>query len=282
MSLPAATRSAASDALGALGRGFLEAPRAARLFLAHTSGIWRLFLLTLYFSTLAPLFGRSKLRQQLFVMMRNVGVQSFAIVSLVAFLMGAILVLQSGEPLKRFGQLTEVPGPVAWSLTREISPLLTAIIMTARVGASFTAVIASMKINEEILALETMAIHPVGYLVAPRFVSMIVMLPCLTMFSIVIGMFGAALVANTFYDLSYSLYLRKTVFYLDMVDVNSGLAKAGVFGTLIAVTCSYFGLIAEGGPVGLGRNIMVSVVTSLVTVILADAVLTAFLNNYVL
>ena len=137
--------------LGALGRPLLRTLGGARVFLEHTSGVWHLFRLTLYYTTVGPLRGRSKLRAQLFLMMRNVGVQSFSIAALISFLLGAILVLQSGEPLKRFGQLQEVPGAVALTLTREICPLLMAIVMTARVGASFTAVLASMKINEELL-----------------------------------------------------------------------------------------------------------------------------------
>jgi phospholipid/cholesterol/gamma-HCH transport system permease protein len=238
--------------------------------------------LTLYYATVGPLRGRSKLRAQLFLMMRNVGVQSFPIAALISLLLGAILVLQSGEPLKRFGQLQEVPGAVALTLTREICPLLMAIVMTARVGASFTAVLAAMKINEELLALETMAIHPVGYLVAPRFLSMLVMLPCLTVFSYLIGMAGGAAVAKGVYDLSLQIYVDRTIFYLQMKDIVSGLVKAGVFGAIISIVCCYFGLITQGGSVGLGRNIMVAVVTSLVAVILTDAVATAFINNYVL
>ncbi len=258
-----------------LGRGIVEC-------LVHIDGVARLLMRTLYFAFVAPFFGRVKLAKQLFPMLSNVGVRSFPIVALISFLMGAILILQSGEPLRRFGQIHEVPGAVAWSLTREISPLLTAIIMTARVGASFTAVLASMKINEEIVALETMAISPIGYLVAPRLLSMAVMLPCLTVFSYLIGMVGGALVAHTVYDISYAMYVHKTVQYLAMKDIYSGVVKAGVFGVLITQICCYFGLRTEGGSVGLGRNVMVAVVTTLVAIIVADALSTAIINNYVL
>lgn len=266
---------------GALGRAAFRLLGRIRALLEHASGCWHLLASTLYYSTVGPLSGRSKLRRQLFIMLRNVGVRSFPIVALISFLIGAILVLQSGEPLKRFGQEQEIPGAVALSLTREIAPLLTAIVMTARVGASFTAVLASMKINEEILALETMAIHPVGYLVAPRAVAMLVMLPCLTVLSYLIGMCGGALVARGVYDVSFSLYVEKTVAYLDMTDVVSGLVKAAVFSVLISIVCCYYGLITEGGPVAIGRNIMVAVVTSLVVIILSDALVTAYINNHV-
>ena len=270
-----------TDAVGSLGRSTHQLAHGLTHFFAHCSGVWRLFLQTLYFSFVAPFTRRTELRKQLCPMMSNVGVRSFPICALTTFLMGAILVLQSGEPLKRFGQIQEVPGAVALSLTREIAPLLTAIIMTARVGASFTAVLASMKINEELMALEAMVIHPVGYLVAPRFLSMAVMLPCLTVMSYVLGMFGGAIVAYTVYDIPFSLYIQKTEAYLNMTDINSGLVKALVFGVLITQICCYFGLKTEGGSVGLGRNVMVAVVSSLVAVILADALATAFINNYI-
>lgn len=267
---------------GFLGRALSGALRGCLCVLRHTSGIVHLALAVNYHAFVAPLRGRTRLREQLFLVMRNVGVMSFPIIALISFLLGAILVLQAGEPLKQFGQIQEAPGAVAWSLTREIGPLLTSIIMTARVGASFTAVIASMKVDEEILALETMAINPIGYLVAPRYISMLVMLPCLTVFSYLIGMFGGAVIANGIYGLSYQLYIEKTVFYLSMTDVVSGLVKATIFGVIVTMVCCYFGLTAEGGPVGVGRNIMVAVVTTLVLIIVADALATAFINNYVL
>jgi phospholipid/cholesterol/gamma-HCH transport system permease protein len=266
---------------GSIGRGLRNSTLRFRGFLRHTSGICHLAVATLYFSVVGLVRSRHRTRRQFFVMMRNVGVSSFPIVALVSFLIGAILVLQSGEPLKRFGQIQEVPGAVALTLTREISPLLTAIIMTARVGASFTAVLASMRINEEVLALETMAIHPIAHLVAPRFLSMLIMLPCLTVFSYLVGMTGGAIVGRTIYALPYSLYVDKSVYYLTMTDIVSGLVKAGVFGVIIALVCCYYGLIVEGGSVGLGRNIMVSVVTSIVLIILADALATVFINNYI-
>jgi phospholipid/cholesterol/gamma-HCH transport system permease protein len=111
---------------------------------------------------------------------------------------------------------------------------------------------------------------------------MIVMLPCLTVFSFLIGMVGAALVANGVYGLSYTVFIQKTIFFLEMKDVISGLVKATVFGVLITIICCYYGLETEGGSVGLGRNIMVAVVTSVVAVILADTMATAIINNYVL
>jgi len=273
----AAPRAAAL--LGGVGRGVLSPLRRS---LEHASGIVFLGFRTLFQAFVAPLAGRNPIRAQLFPIMSNVGVRSFPIVFLVSLLIGAILVLQTGDVMERYGQLQEVPGLVALSMTRELGPLMTAIVLTARVGASFTAVLASMKINEEILALESMAIDPIGYLVAPRFLGMIVMVPCLTVLAFLVGMAGGYVVAAAVYDIPGSVYVTKTAATLTLADVTTGLVKSAAFGVLITLICCYYGLISEGGPMGLGRNIMVAVVTSLVIVVLADMMLTAFFVNWVL
>jgi len=266
---------------GRVGRLVLrEIPESAVAILQHLGGVWHLFVQSLYYSFVAPFTGRTKLRKQLFPMMSNVGVRSLPIVSLISALMGATLVLQTGDTLESYGQVSEVPGVVAISMARELGPLMTAIILTARVGASFTAVLASMKINDEVMALETMAIHPVGYLVAPRFLSMVIMVPCLTVFSYLVGMVGGSVVAFGKFGISFATYVAKTQYWLTMTDVFSGLVKAMIFGVIIAMVCCYYGLITEGGPMGLGRNTMVAVVTSLVVVILADTVTTLLFVLY--
>jgi phospholipid/cholesterol/gamma-HCH transport system permease protein len=242
--------------------------------LAHISGITHLLIKTVWLAV-AGLRRPGRLAALAAPVMRSVGVKSLPIVALVSLLIGAILVLQTAAVMKKFGQLELVPGMVALSFTKELGPLMTAIVLTARVGASFTAVLASMRINEEIMALETMAIHPVGYLIVPRFLSMIFMVPCLTIFAYLIGMFGGWLVSNTMFDISTSLYINKTVEFLRMEHLGWGLVKSAVFAVIISSICCYFGFITDGGPVGLGRNTMIAVVASLVVIIIADALITA-------
>ncbi len=273
----------ATSVFGSVGRLVDGWRRYFTETLGRVGGITQLLAEGLLHAALAPFTGpRRLLAKHLFPLMSNVGARSLPIVAMVSFLMGAILVLQTGEPLRKFGQIQEVPGAVALALAREISPLMTAILMTARVGASFTAVLGSMKINEEILALETMGIRVVSYLVAPRFLSMLVMVPCLTVFSYLLGMAGGAIVAHAAYGIPYEMYAGKTLLYLTMTDLNSGLVKSGLFSLLITSICCYFGLATEGGSVGLGRNIMVAVVTSLVAIITMDAVATGWINNCIL
>lgn len=269
-----------SAVLGRLGRGGITQKNALFGTLRHISGLWYLFRLTVYYSFIAPLIGQNRLRKQLFPMLATVGVRSFPIVFMVSYLIGAILVIQTGPPLREFGQTGLIPQMVALSMCREFGPVMTAIVLTARVGAAYTAVLASMKINDEIMALETMAIHPVGYLVAPRFLAMLIMTPCLVVFSYLIGMCGGSMVAYALYDIGVQSYLQQTIDSIGMADVWAGLIKAVVFSVIISMICCYYGFITEGGSIGLGRNTMVAVVSSLVVVILADAILGAFFIGY--
>lgn len=268
--------SANSGFLGFLG----SLGRPIRACLEHISGVFSLFTQTVYYLIVGPFTGKSKIRRQLFPMLSNVGVRSFPIVCLISLLIGAILVIQTGDILKQYGQIQKLAMLVALSMTREFGPVMTSIILTARVGASFTAVLASMKINDEVMALETMAIHPVGFLVAPRFLAMLIMMPCLTVLSYAVGMFGGGIAAWQIYDIPMDSWINGTIGGLDMMDLYAGLLKAVVFSIIISMVCCYYGLITEGGPMGLGRNTMVAVVTSLVVIIIADALLGAFALEY--
>lgn len=283
----ASSPSLSSSGLGSLfglpGRWFLRFVASPVLdFLGRTGQIAALFVSTLRFSFTAPFRGHGKLLRELFPTMADVGARSLPIVSVVSLLTGSVLVLQTGDVMERFGQIQQVPGLVALSMTRELGPLMTAIVLTARVGASYTGVLGSMSINEELTALRTMAIHPIGYLVAPRFLAMFLMTPCLVVLSFLLGMVGGSVVAWGVYDIPGSLFVQKASYYLSMRDVLGGMLKGGVFGVLLSTTSCYFGLSVTGGPTGLGRSIMVSVVTCVVVVVVADALMTAFLINYVL
>lgn len=268
--------------VAALGRPVLGLGTTLLALLRHVSNVWQLFASTLWHVTVGVVRGRTRFGGQIFPMMRNVGVRSLPVVALITFLTGAILVLQTGDVMKKYGQIQQVPGMVALSIVRALGPLMTAIIMTARVGASFTAVLGSMRINEEVMALEAMAIHPTAYLVAPRFLSMLVMVPCLSVFSYLLGMAGGWLVALLLYDIDTDTYIQTSILYLDMTAIGFGLFKSMVFAVLITMICCYYGLIATGGPMGLGRNIMVAVVISIVMLVVAEALLAAVMVNWLL
>jgi phospholipid/cholesterol/gamma-HCH transport system permease protein len=250
------------------------------LFLSHLASISRLLMMTLYWSFVAPFRERRPgfALSSLIRLMYETGVRSLPIVLLIGCLAGIILSLETGVQLKRFGQVHLVAGLVALSMARSLGPLLTAIVVTGRVGAAYTAELGTMKIAEEILALEVMAINPVGYLVAPRFLALVVMLPCLTVFADAMGLVGGFLIGTTVYHLSSTSYINTTLDWLFLSDILAGLLKSLVFSVIIGMVGCYRALVVEGGPEGVGQATMVSVVTTIVLIIVADGIFTAILT----
>ena len=228
---------------------------------------------TLYWVFLAPFREKTEHRRTLFPLMEAIGNKSFSIVSLVAFLIGVILVLQTGYVLERYGQIRQVSGLVAVSMARELGPLMTAIVLVGRVGAAFTAGLGTMQISEEVLALRIMSINPVGYLVAPRFLAILLMLPCLTVFALVVGIAGGCLMGLS-YDLDPWIYLSDSVDFLSVQDILSGVFKSVLFAMVICIVSCHMAFAVRGGPEGVARNTMVSVVTSLVVIIVLDGLVT--------
>jgi phospholipid/cholesterol/gamma-HCH transport system permease protein len=213
--------------------------------------------------------------------MQQIGVRSLFIVCLVSFLIGAILVLQTADQFEKFGSKHFVAPTVCISIIRELGPLMTAIVIAGRVGAAFTAGIGSMVINEEVLALRTMGINPTGYLVAPRLIAIGIMLPCLTAFSYIMGLLGGLTAAVLQFRIPASEYIIATQRYIHLTDLSWGLVKGFVFACLICMVACRQALTVRGGPEGVGRNTMISVVTSLVSIIVADAVIGMFLSSVV-
>ncbi len=168
--------------------------------------------------------------------MYDTGYRSLPIVLLIGALAGIILALETGGQLKRFGQVQLVAGLVALSMARSLGPLLTAIVITGRVGAAYTAELGTMKVSEEILALEVMAINPIGYLVAPRLLALLVMLPCLTVFADFMGLVGGYLIGTLVYQISAPVYLNTTLLWLRLPDIFAGLLKSVVFAAIIGLT----------------------------------------------
>lgn len=250
------------------------------VFLSHVASISRLFVATLYWAFLAPWRERRagfNLRSVI-RLMEETGVQSLPIVILVAVLVGIILVLQTAYQLQRYGQVHLVAGLVAVSVTRELGPLLTAILIAGRVGAAFTAELGTMKVSEEILALEVMAINPIGFLVAPRFLALLVMLPCLTIFADAMGLAGGFITGITLFPITPASYVDTTRTWLLFRDILAGLLKSGVFAIIISMVGCYRALVVEGGPEGVGRATMGSVVLAIVLIIVADSIFTALLT----
>src|ERR1700734_3388396 len=178
-----------------------------------------------------------------------VGVEAIPIVSLIAFFVGLILAPQGAYELRQLGALQLVASAVAISMTRELGPLMTAVMVIGRSGSSFAAEIGTMKVNEEIDALETMALEPVRFLVAPKFLAMLLMTPCLTTWADFMGVLGGGLFGVTSAGFTWGTYFHATLNALVLRDIASGLIKSVMFGLgITAVGCT------EGFATGLGSE----------------------------
>jgi phospholipid/cholesterol/gamma-HCH transport system permease protein len=229
----------------------------------------------MYDTVVGPFRGRPiRLRRSISQAM-EVGVRALPILSLITFFIGLILALQSAYELRRFGAINYVAATVAVSMSRELGPLITAIVVIGRSGSAFAAEIGTMKVTEEIDALETMAISPVHFLVVPKFVAMVLMLPCLTIWANTMGIFGGALFGVTQADFTFVRYVRDSLDFLYLRDVYTGLIKSVMFGITITAVGCLEGLSTGAGAEQVGRATTRAVVVSIFLVILVDLVFTA-------
>jgi phospholipid/cholesterol/gamma-HCH transport system permease protein len=228
-----------------------------------------------YYTFIAPFYGKPARIQRSISQAMEAGVRALPILSLITFFIGLILALQAAYELRRFGAMTYVASAVALSMTRELGPLITAVIVIGRSGSAFAAEIGTMKVTEEIDALETMAIDPVGFLVAPKFVAMMLMLPCLTIWANFMGILGGALFAILKADFTFVRYITASLDALFLRDVITGLIKSLMFAiTITAVGCQE-GFDTAGGAEQVGRSTTKAVVVALFLVIFVDLIFTA-------
>jgi len=204
-----------------------------------------------------------------------VGIGSLPILSLITVFIGTILALQSAYELRKFGALQFVADAVAISVSRELGPLITAILVIGRSGSSFAAEIGTMKVNEEIDALETMALDPVRFLVAPKLLSMLLMMPCLTIWADFMGMIGGAVFGMAAADFTFKTYVIATLDALVLRDILTGLIKSLMFGLVITTVGCQEGLRTGLGAEEVGRSTTSAVVKSIFLVIMVDLVFTA-------
>jgi phospholipid/cholesterol/gamma-HCH transport system permease protein len=204
------------------------------------------------------------------------GADAVPIVALITLLVGFVMAFQSANQLKMFGANIYVADLVGIALTRELAPLMTAIIVCGRSGAAFAAEIGSMKVNEEIDALRTLGLRPFNWLVVPRTVALVLVLPFLTLIADFLGMFGGLVVGITDLDLTPQGYVIETLGAVRGSDVLSGLVKSVAFAIAIALVACQQGFAASGGAEGVGRRTTATVVTCLFSIVLIDAVFTFF------
>jgi phospholipid/cholesterol/gamma-HCH transport system permease protein len=227
-----------------------------------------------YYTFIGPFRGKPLRLGRAFSQAMDVGVRALPILSLITFFIGLILALQAAYELRRFGAIGYVSTAVAISMSRELGPLITAIVVIGRSGSAFAAEIGTMKVTEEIDALETMAISPVRFLVTPKFLAMIVMVPCLTIWANAMGILGGSLFGVAGADFTFERYIQSSLDSLFLRDITTGLIKAVMFGiTITAVGCQE-GFATGAGAEQVGRSTTRAVVVSIFLVVLVDLVFT--------
>lgn len=208
--------------------------------------------------------------------MERTGADAVPIVLLINFLVGLVMAFQASRQLARFGANILVADLIGISVTRELGPLMTAIVVCGRSGAAFAAELGSMRVNEEVDALRTMGLEPMRFLVAPRLFALVLVVPLLTVLADVVGILGGLVVAVTSLDLTAVAYINELQKAVTPWDVGSGIIKSVLFASAIALIACQQGLATEGGAEGVGRRTTAAVVATLFALIMIDAVFTVF------
>ena len=206
-----------------------------------------------------------------------IGAETLPVVVVTSFFSGGVIVVETYSTFHRFNAEYLLGAVVAISMARELGPVLTALMVVARVGSAMTAQIGTMKITEQIDALRVLAVNPIRYLATPRVVAATLSLPLLTIVADVVGIFGGWFVAVKIFGVNDYLFWQKMRDIVELHDFLGGLYKATVFGFLIAVVSCYFGFATKGGTEGVGKATTTSVVTSSMLVLIVDYFLSALI-----
>ncbi|PIE33204.1 hypothetical protein CSA56_12845 [candidate division KSB3 bacterium] len=255
--------------LGSIGQHTL-------MFFGRVYDATQLTLNALYWMTIAPLRGKGLRWGSSVEQMVVIGVNSIPLIAMLSMIVGMILALQGAYVLKPFGATLYVADLVGVTMTRELAPLVTAIIVTGRSGSAFAAEIGTMKVSEEVDALVTIGLNPIKFLVVPKLLAIVIMQPCLTMISNVVSMIGGMTIGVALLGLGAVRYVNQTFSSLVLQDIITGLIKSVVFAVIIAIVGCHEGFQVEGGAEGVGIHTTASVVKSIVLIILADLLVTTF------
>jgi phospholipid/cholesterol/gamma-HCH transport system permease protein len=243
-----------------------------RVFLGFLAATGRLALFTgssLFHCATLPVYLRLIARQMI-----DVGYYSLPVVGLTAVFTGMVLALQSYTGFARFSAESAIANVVVLSVTRELAPVLAGLMVAGRIGAAMAAEIGTMRVTEQIDALVTLSTNPFKYLVAPRLIAGLLMLPCLVLIADIIGVFGGYLISIGKLGFNPATYLKNTWDVLETIDVVSGLVKAAVFGFLIALMGCYHGYHSRGGAQGVGQATTNAVVSASILILSFNYVIT--------
>ncbi len=242
------------------------------LQLMHNTGHALFMLLEAAYFTRYAFTKRSRVETAM--QMYITGIKSLAVITVVALFTGMILALQTGLELRRYGQEVYIGSAVAVSMIREMGPFMTGLIISASVGSAIAAQIGTMTVSEEIAALEVMSINPNRFLVMPRLVALVVMMPILTIYTNLLGIMGGAVVGATQLGVSVQAYLDNATQFATNKDLYVGLFKAIIFGIIITTVSCHQGFMTREGAVGVGRATRSSVIISFLVILVLGYMIT--------
>ena len=249
-------------------RVFEDVGRGTTGFLDYAGGAARLT------AEAAGTIGRLKIRvAETFSQAYILGVQSSAIVLLTSLFTGMVIALESANQARSYGVTEVVGGAVAYVSSRELGPMLTAVVVAGRAGAAIAAELGSMVVTEQIEALEALGLSPVQMLVVPRLIAMIVMLPLLTIFADIIAIVGGMVLARNTAQISYGEFIHSARVYSEFGDYLKGMLKAVVFAVIVVVIACYQGFGVRGGAAGVGKATTAAVVTSIILIFVTNFML---------
>ncbi len=238
-------------------------------FLNNVGGIFLLFL-----ESIKVIFTDRPKISHIIKYMDEIGVGAAPLIAITGFFTGGVLVVETYPTLHRFNAEYLAGALVSVSLARELSPVLVSLLVTARSGSAIAANIGTMRITEQIDALEVLAVNPIRYLITPRLIAGLIMVPMLSILSYASGLLGGYFVGVYLYDINPYLFVEKMKDFTEFSDITGGLYKASVFAILIIIISSYFGYTAKGGAEGVGRATTTAVVVSSVMILIVDYFLT--------
>lgn len=247
-----------------LGRGTLE-----RLTAIGTVTL-------LYFESMRRVFKKPRINS-IINQMSHLGVDSLTIIALTLGFTGVVLTLQTASQFIKFGAESTLGAVIAIAIGRELGPVLVGIVCAGRVGSAITAEISTMKVTEQIDALKVMAVNPIDYLIVPRMIACMIVVPILTVFGDIIGLIGGLIIAVFYSGVSSVVFLNSIEIFCDSFDLTGGVIKAIFFGSIIAVLGCYFGLHSPNGAEGVGKATTQTVVASIIAIFAFNTLLTFIL-----
>ncbi len=266
-------RTERQDLLTRLGEAMVRQAEDLKYMISFLGSV----CLAILYTCLNP---RSLRRDDTYMCMQKTGVDALPIVGLISFLMGLIMAFMSSVQLQQFGANIYVASLVSLAMTRELGPIMTAIIVAGRSGSAFAAEIGTMKISEEVDALFTMGFGPTRFLVVPKVIASVIVVPLLTLFSDLFAIIGGLIVGVFTLDLTANAYISQTIKTLALFDVLLGLFKGGVFALLIAWIGCFRGFQVRGGAASVGKATTSAVVSGIFLIILFNSIFSVILRYW--